>query len=99
MIQKLSARQPSLEIRLKMLKEIASEIGVTLHLEEDAHVIVEVGKMNSTKQQQYFASNNFLISNFGVHSNIFDNCRRNRISTRSRTSWNQTNQVTWKVLH
>jgi hypothetical protein len=43
MIQKLSTRQPSLEIRLKMLKEIASEIGVTLHLEEDAQVIVEVG--------------------------------------------------------
>ncbi|GMY24398.1 IST1 homolog [Fagus crenata] len=41
MIQKLSTRQPSLEIRLKMLKEIASEIGVTLHLEEDAQVIVE----------------------------------------------------------
>lgn len=43
MIQKFSARQPSLEIRLKVLKGIASEIGVALYLEEDAPVIAEVG--------------------------------------------------------
>ncbi|XP_075651593.1 uncharacterized protein LOC142622064 [Castanea sativa] len=52
MIQKLSARQPSLEVRLKMLKEIASEIGVTLHLEEDAHVIVEEKQDINQKQNQ-----------------------------------------------
>lgn len=48
MIQKLSARQPSLEIRLEVLKGLASEIGVTLspYLEEDAPVIAEVGKFN-----------------------------------------------------
>lgn len=44
MIQKLSVRQQSLETRLKVLKEIASEIGVTLHLEEVAPLVVEVGK-------------------------------------------------------
>ncbi|KAL4652144.1 hypothetical protein ACB092_01G211700, partial [Castanea dentata] len=49
---KLSARQPSLEVRLKMLKEIASEIGVTLHLEEDAHVIVEEKQDINQKQNQ-----------------------------------------------
>ncbi|KAI9085611.1 hypothetical protein K1719_032454 [Acacia pycnantha] len=35
MIQKLSARQPAMEIRLKVLKDIAAEIGVTLQLEQD----------------------------------------------------------------
>ncbi|XP_023912809.1 uncharacterized protein LOC112024403 [Quercus suber] len=52
MIQKLSARQPSLEIRLKMLKEIASEIGVTLQLEEDAHLMVEEKQDINQKQNQ-----------------------------------------------
>ena len=33
MIQKLSARCPDTEIRLKVLEDIATEIGVILHLE------------------------------------------------------------------
>lgn len=36
MVQKFSMRRPSLETRLKVLKLIASECGVTLDLEEDA---------------------------------------------------------------
>jgi len=35
MIQKLSTRQPSLEARMKVLKEIANENGITLKLEEE----------------------------------------------------------------
>lgn len=34
MVQKLSTRQPNLESRMKMLKEIASEIGVVLQIED-----------------------------------------------------------------
>ncbi|XP_041007543.1 IST1 homolog [Juglans microcarpa x Juglans regia] len=49
MIQKLSVRQQSLETRLKVLKEIASEIGFTLHLEEHAPLVVED---DSQKQRQ-----------------------------------------------
>ncbi|KAG2710678.1 hypothetical protein I3760_04G039800 [Carya illinoinensis] len=52
MIQKLSVRQQSLETRLKVLKEIASEIGVTLHLEEVAPLVVEVGKAVDDSQKQ-----------------------------------------------
>ncbi|XP_038697757.1 uncharacterized protein LOC119995353 isoform X2 [Tripterygium wilfordii] len=36
MIQKLSSRQPSLETRWKVLMKIASENGLTLHLEDDS---------------------------------------------------------------
>lgn len=36
MIEKLSARRPALEIRVKVLKDIATEIGVTLQLEQDS---------------------------------------------------------------
>lgn len=38
MIQRLSTRQTSLESRLKVLKEIALESGITLQLEEDTLV-------------------------------------------------------------
>ncbi|OVA05005.1 protein of unknown function DUF292 [Macleaya cordata] len=38
-ILKLSTRQPSLESRMKVLKEIASENGIALHLEEETLVI------------------------------------------------------------
>ncbi|GMH20672.1 hypothetical protein Nepgr_022513 [Nepenthes gracilis] len=40
-IQKLRAQQLSLENQLKLLKEIASENGITLHLEEDLPAIRE----------------------------------------------------------
>ncbi|XP_058108009.1 uncharacterized protein LOC131251345 [Magnolia sinica] len=42
MIQKMSTRQPSLEIRLKVLKEIAAENGITLNLEEPSSEIAAV---------------------------------------------------------
>lgn len=42
MIQKLSARMPSLEIRLRVLKEIASEENIVLQLEEVALENTEV---------------------------------------------------------
>ncbi|GLT41164.1 hypothetical protein SLA2020_152480 [Shorea laevis] len=41
MIQKLSTEKPSLESKVRVLKEIASENGITLNLEEDRPVIVE----------------------------------------------------------
>ncbi|XP_057491435.1 uncharacterized protein LOC130777182 [Actinidia eriantha] len=41
MIQKLSSRQASLEIRQKLLKQIASDNGITLHLEEDGYATTE----------------------------------------------------------
>jgi len=41
MIQKLSTRMPSLESRMKVLKDIASENGIVLQLEETS-VSVEV---------------------------------------------------------
>ncbi|XP_059452860.1 uncharacterized protein LOC132183439 [Corylus avellana] len=56
MIQKFSARQPSLEIRLKVLKGIASEIGVALYLEEDAPVIAEE-KLDVNQKQKQFEPN------------------------------------------
>lgn len=41
-MQKLSARPPSLEIKLKLLKQIASEIGITLKDLEAYEVSTEV---------------------------------------------------------
>ncbi|GKU97548.1 hypothetical protein SLEP1_g10687 [Rubroshorea leprosula] len=41
MIRKLSTEKPSLESKVRVLKEIASENGITLNLEEDHPVIVE----------------------------------------------------------
>lgn len=51
-VQKLSTRQPSLECKLKVLKEIASERGIALHLEVDSPVVVEVGNLQSKEKQQ-----------------------------------------------
>eukprot|EP00257_Ricinus_communis_P015344 XP_015573231.1 IST1-like protein isoform X2 [Ricinus communis] len=39
--KKLSVRRPSLENRMKVLKETASEKGIVLHLEEDTPVVAE----------------------------------------------------------
>ncbi|KAF8389783.1 hypothetical protein HHK36_024302 [Tetracentron sinense] len=52
MIQKLSTRQPSLESRLMVLKEIASENEITLHLEEAYSVINEEKLDLNQKQNQ-----------------------------------------------
>ncbi|XWS30698.1 hypothetical protein CRYUN_Cryun23aG0009600 [Craigia yunnanensis] len=51
-IQKLSTRQPSLESKLKVLKEIASERGITLHLEA---VVVEEKSDVNEKQDESIA--------------------------------------------
>ncbi|MCL7022074.1 hypothetical protein MKW94_012723, partial [Papaver nudicaule] len=40
-VLKFSTRQPTLEDRMKVLKEIASENGITVHLQEDSPVINE----------------------------------------------------------
>ncbi|CAK7344387.1 unnamed protein product [Dovyalis caffra] len=40
-IQKFATRQPSLESRKKLLKDIASENGIILHLEEDAPEVAQ----------------------------------------------------------
>ncbi|CAK9317923.1 unnamed protein product [Citrullus colocynthis] len=46
MIQKFSTKQPSAETKLKVLKEIASENGITLHLEEEPPIIIKQEKVN-----------------------------------------------------
>ncbi|KAF2299516.1 hypothetical protein GH714_032324 [Hevea brasiliensis] len=51
-IQKLSAGQPSLESRLKVLKNTASENGIVLNLAEDAPVVTEEKLDVSQKQQR-----------------------------------------------
>ncbi|XVF20549.1 hypothetical protein REPUB_Repub12eG0010000 [Reevesia pubescens] len=48
-IQKLSTRQASLESKLKVLKEIASERGITLHLE--AMVVEEKSDVNEKRDE------------------------------------------------
>lgn len=50
MIQKFSTRQPSSETKLKVLKEIASENGITLDLEEEPTVIIKVRKFQTAIQ-------------------------------------------------
>ncbi|CAK9167611.1 unnamed protein product [Ilex paraguariensis] len=51
MIQKLSTRQESLESRLKMLKQIAWNRGITLHLEDDTPVITKEKDIYQKHQQ------------------------------------------------
>lgn len=55
MIQKFSTKQPSAETKLKVLKEIASENGITLHMEEEPPIIIKVRKF----QQQCIANECF----------------------------------------
>ncbi|GKU97549.1 hypothetical protein SLEP1_g10687 [Rubroshorea leprosula] len=50
MIRKLSTEKPSLESKVRVLKEIASENGITLNLEEDHPVIVEVRNCKPMKK-------------------------------------------------
>ncbi|KAK7272904.1 hypothetical protein RIF29_13946 [Crotalaria pallida] len=45
MIQKLSPKRPAMEIKMKALKKIAAEIGVTLHFEQDP-TLINVNKLN-----------------------------------------------------
>ncbi|XP_044499373.1 uncharacterized protein LOC123220848 [Mangifera indica] len=45
-VQKLSTQQPSLERRLKVLKETSAEICVTLHLEEDVCKLAYLNILN-----------------------------------------------------
>ncbi|XP_011035047.1 PREDICTED: uncharacterized protein LOC105132985 isoform X2 [Populus euphratica] len=52
-IQKFSARQASLESRKKLLKDIAYDNGIVLHLEEDAPVVAqEKMDVSQPKQQE-----------------------------------------------
>ncbi|KAH7532899.1 uncharacterized protein LOC107416535 isoform X2 [Ziziphus jujuba] len=65
MIQRLSTRQPSLESRLKVLKEIAFESDITLQLEEDTPTTakenekLDVAKNQKKKDQTPVTSSNF----------------------------------------
>ncbi|KAK3222573.1 hypothetical protein Dsin_009598 [Dipteronia sinensis] len=52
MIQKLSTRQPELENRMKVLKEIASENSIVLQLEETSPIATEENLDVSKKQNQ-----------------------------------------------
>ncbi|XP_061348667.1 uncharacterized protein LOC133294033 [Gastrolobium bilobum] len=51
MIQKLSPRRPAMEIRMKALKHIATEVGVTLHLEQDP-ILITANKLNVDRRQE-----------------------------------------------
>ncbi|KAJ6364850.1 hypothetical protein OIU76_029759 [Salix suchowensis] len=51
-IQKFSTTQASLESRKKLLKDIASENGIVLHLEEDAPLVAQE-KMDFSKPKQH----------------------------------------------
>uniref|UniRef100_A0A803QKA6 Regulator of Vps4 activity in the MVB pathway protein n=1 Tax=Cannabis sativa TaxID=3483 RepID=A0A803QKA6_CANSA len=60
MVQKFSTRKPSYETRLKVLKEIASECGITLDLEEDDSVndhkrLQDTVLSEETKQAEHFS--------------------------------------------
>lgn len=50
MIQKLSPRRPTMEIKMKALKQIASEIGVTLLLGQDPILINKVREVSLKKK-------------------------------------------------
>lgn len=50
MIQKLSPRRPTMEIKMKALKQIASEIGVTLLLGQDP-ILINKDKLNVDRRQ------------------------------------------------
>ncbi|QCE12955.1 uncharacterized protein LOC114184194 [Vigna unguiculata] len=50
MIQKLSPKRPTMEIKIKALKQIASEIGVTLRLEQEP-VLINKDKLNVERRQ------------------------------------------------
>ncbi|KAJ9563735.1 hypothetical protein OSB04_008895 [Centaurea solstitialis] len=50
MIQKLSPRQSTLEARMKVLQEIATENGIVLKLEDTAPVIVEVVEVSNVSR-------------------------------------------------
>ncbi|XP_022983568.1 uncharacterized protein LOC111482134 [Cucurbita maxima] len=50
MIQKFSTKQPNAETKLKVLKEIASENGITLHLEEEPAIVIKVNQKLETKK-------------------------------------------------
>ncbi|XP_062106298.1 vacuolar protein sorting-associated protein IST1-like [Humulus lupulus] len=52
MVQKFSTRKPSFETRMKVLKEIASECGVTLDLEDDSVNDHKREKLNMKEQEQ-----------------------------------------------
>ncbi|KAA8547810.1 hypothetical protein F0562_004239 [Nyssa sinensis] len=56
MIQKLSMRQASLESRLQVLKQIASDNGINLHLEDDPFVIPE-DKQDVNQKKQHVEPN------------------------------------------
>ncbi|KAI3882784.1 hypothetical protein MKX03_020784 [Papaver bracteatum] len=51
-VLKFSTQQPSLEVRMKVLKEIASENGITLHFEEDSPIINKGNLELNQKQSQ-----------------------------------------------
>ncbi|XP_020224790.1 uncharacterized protein LOC109806714 [Cajanus cajan] len=50
MIQKLSPKRPTMEIKMKALKQIASEVGVTLSSEQDI-ILIKEDKLNVDQRQ------------------------------------------------
>ena len=50
MMQKLSTRMPVLEVRMKVLKEIAAENNIVLTLEETSSVSIEVWNFEELRE-------------------------------------------------
>lgn len=73
MIQKLSTRQPSLEVRMKVLKEIADENDIALQLEEAPSIAAEE-KINNGMENQPM-QNRLAGSNSGVLGDDSNNFR------------------------
>ncbi|MED6143069.1 hypothetical protein PIB30_003347 [Stylosanthes scabra] len=97
MIEKLSTRQLNVEIRMKALKQIAEEIGVTLHFEGEAktkqgssvndpkheNVIMEKGSYDNMKTS---SSNSKLIPNEHVKGDSNNAGKENEESVEERTN-------------
>ncbi|KAF7808902.1 IST1-like protein [Senna tora] len=76
MIQKLSTRMPSLESRMKALKEIASENSIVLQLDEASPVLVEetsnAKTQNQTESERREKENLHVLSNGGKDDKLSD---------------------------
>ncbi|XP_057757208.1 uncharacterized protein LOC130976375 [Arachis stenosperma] len=72
MIEKLSTRGPNMEIRMKALRQIAAEIGVTLHFEQEP-ILTNVNKwQGEVKTKQGSSANDPKHENVTVEEGSYD---------------------------
>ncbi|MED6159511.1 hypothetical protein PIB30_043004 [Stylosanthes scabra] len=75
MIEKLSTRQPNTEIRMKALKQIAEEIGVTLHFKQEP-MLTNVNKWHGeAKTKQGSSVNDPKHENIIMEEGSYDNMK------------------------